>query len=187
MSTVQTTYPNYHEAYAQGQIADTSTCRIDSVSLVGAADVPFGYAVRRDDSGSARRGQLGALRRQIALLSAAVNATATAATVDNIEGGELPAGIHVVIDTEILYVSAVASGALTVVRGAMATTPAAHADNAPVRALNDLDFLGVSVEDQRLPAANGAVYKTGDIMSVLSGATSRSRSRRRSRSTTRRP
>ena len=46
MSVVQTTYPNVHEGFVDGQIADTSTADIDSYFLTGTgSDVPFGRAI----------------------------------------------------------------------------------------------------------------------------------------------
>ena len=48
MSIVQTVYPNYHDALVEGQIADTTTCDIDSWRLTGTgASVEFGLAVSR--------------------------------------------------------------------------------------------------------------------------------------------
>ncbi len=72
MPVVQTEYPNTHDALVQGQLVDPQTCDVDSMNLVGAAGVPFGYAVRRSTGASAgdRDIELGAGRKQIALLSA---------------------------------------------------------------------------------------------------------------------
>ena len=47
MSVVQTAYPNFHDALVDGQVADTTTCDIDSYVLTGDDDVAFGRAVSR--------------------------------------------------------------------------------------------------------------------------------------------
>lgn len=43
MATVQTKYPNVHDQWLEGQIADTSTCDVDSYTA--GADINFGRAV----------------------------------------------------------------------------------------------------------------------------------------------
>ena len=47
MSVVQTEYPNFHTALVDGQVADTTTCDVDSYRLTGDDAVPFGRAVSR--------------------------------------------------------------------------------------------------------------------------------------------
>ena len=165
MSVVQTTYPNYHEDFVDGQIADTSTCDVDSYFLADADPVPFGRVVRAHTGD--RGCILGPGRTSIAMLSAALNNSATSASVDNIRGTEMPAGIHIAIDNEIMYVSGVAGGTLTIVRGALNSTAAAHTNNTRVNPLNEISMLGIAIQDQRLGASSGVTYMQGDPVSVL--------------------
>ena len=165
MSIVQTVYPNFHQALVDGQVADTSTHDIDSYVLTDALAVPFGRVVR---SHSGVRGCiLGPGRTTFARLSAALSNSATSATVDAVRNTELPAGIHAVIDNEIIYISGVATGTPTIVRGALNTTPAAHSNNANVHPLDEISMLGVAIMDERLPASSGTSYNMGDPVSVL--------------------
>ena len=165
MSVVQTTYPNVHQGFVDGQIADTSTADIDSYFLADALPVPFGRVVRGH---TGERGCiLGPGRVTFALLSAAISNSATTATVDNIRNTELPAGTHAVIDSEIIYISGVATGTITIVRGALGSAPAAHANNANVQPFNEISMLGIAIQDERLRASSGVTYMQGDPVSVL--------------------
>ena len=99
-----------------------------------------------------------------------MNTSATSASIDN-DGnpfGEFPAGTHAVIENEIVFVSAATATSLTIVRGQLGSTAASHSNNDPVYLLNGgLNFLGVSVMDERLRAAAGVTFDTGDLMPVL--------------------
>ena len=53
MAVVQSTYPNFHAAKVDGQVADTTTADIDSYRLTGATSVPFGRAVSRSNQAGA--------------------------------------------------------------------------------------------------------------------------------------
>ena len=88
MSVVQRTYNEYHDPFQDGQVANTQTCDIDSVTAAG--DIAFGRMVHRDANGKAVQGVLAGPK-----------------------------------------------------------------------------YAGIAVEDQRLPAVNGAKYKAGDEVSVL--------------------
>ena len=52
MSTVQSSYELAHEKMQQGQIADTTTCDVDSLRLARGDDVPFGVAVQTSQAAS---------------------------------------------------------------------------------------------------------------------------------------
>ena len=168
MSVVQTTYPNFHAAWVAGQIADTQTCDIDSMVLTGGDAVAFGRGVRLH---SGERGvELGGARPAIAQLSADITNNATDAEWDN-EGNpysEVAAGQHIIIGSEILYVSAATATGGTVARGALGSSAFAHTDNEHIYYLHGaVDFRGVAVMDERLPAARNLAFETGDIMPVL--------------------
>lgn len=169
MSVVQTAYPNRHGFLVAGQIVDTTNCDVDSMNLSGATSVPFGYGVEPD---SGERGmQLGASRETVALLSAALNNSSTSPAWDA-EGSpysEVGAGQHIVIDNEILYLSATTGTGGTAVRGQLGTTAAAHVNNAPIHYLNGrTNFRGVAVMDERQKASNAeGEFETGDVMPVL--------------------
>ena len=49
MSIVQTTYPDFHDAFVDGQIANANTRDIDSWTNQGTNDIPFGRAVSRSN------------------------------------------------------------------------------------------------------------------------------------------
>lgn len=55
MAVVQTRYPNYHEAYVNGQVATTETCDIDSGISDDDTPIPFGRAVVQSDESDAGR------------------------------------------------------------------------------------------------------------------------------------
>ena len=187
MSIVQTEYPRTLNPMVAGQIADTSTCDIDNKRVAsGSANIPFGYAVRESarsttprttggsDSPATFAGGdvvLGVARVPIAMASSAVNAGATTLNVDTLTGaysGGIVAGSHIVHGSEILYVSAVDGGALTVVRGAMGSTAAAISNNAEIAYLDGHpDFAGVAVMDERLPGSRSEEYAASDPCSVL--------------------
>ena len=75
MATVQTTYPNVHDQWLDGQIADTSSCDVDSYSA--AADINFGRAVHATGSDAVTMG-IGTAEtfRGIAIMDQRVPATA---------------------------------------------------------------------------------------------------------------
>ena len=165
MAVVQTTYPETHGLYVQGQVADTSTCDIDSHTAAG--NIPFGYGVELLGDG---RVQPGAGRQPVALLTATMAANATTAAIDN-EGmpyTELPAGRHYIIDSEIIYVTATTAAQLTCVRGQLGSTAAAHQNNDSVLPLiGQSTFHGIAVMDERIPASSGEQYTQGDIAGIL--------------------
>ena len=166
MSIVQTGYPNRHGLYVAGQVIDTTNCDIDSLELAGAASVPFGYAVQ---PGAGVRGvDLGASRQEAALLSADINASATTLAHDNVGHGTLQVGSYIVIDNEILYVSAVASAtSATVARGALGSTAATHSDDAPISYFGSISLRGIAIMDERQQAARTGAFETGDEVPVL--------------------
>ena len=49
MAVVQTTYPNTHGLYVDGQVANTNTCSVDSRVNQSTASIPFGRAVSRSN------------------------------------------------------------------------------------------------------------------------------------------
>ena len=75
---------------------------------------------------------------QIALAAEALDTSETVLDVDNLQLGyanaaaALADGDHIAIDSEIMRVSSTSTNAITIVRGVKGTTPATHADNAPV-------------------------------------------------------
>ena len=168
MSVVQTTYPNAHGFLVAGQIVDTQNCDVDSMNLTGSTDVRFGYGVHID---SAPRGvAIGGSREVVALLSASHTNSITTLSVDA-EGNpysELGAGQHLVIGTEIVYLSAATTTGGTIARGQLGSTAASHSNNDPVHYLNGgINFRGVAVMDERVKASNGEQFETGDVMPVL--------------------
>ena len=75
MATVQTKYPNVHDRWLDGQIADTSSCDVDSYSA--AADIPFGRAVHATGADEVTVGVTSAETfRGIAIMDQRVPATA---------------------------------------------------------------------------------------------------------------
>ena len=165
MSVVQTLYPNFHAEFVDGQIANTQTCDIDSATLISAAPLPFGRAVQ---PGAGDREVIpGVGRVQVAQATANITNSATSLTVDMIRDTELRAGEHILIDNEVIYVTAVAAGALTLVRGALGSSPAAHQNNDAVYAFDEPVFSGIAIQDERLPGTSDAAYVNGDPVSVL--------------------
>ena len=168
MSIVQTVYPNFHEALVAGQVADTVNCDIDSMLSLGADAIPFGYGVGLN---SPPRGvAAGAGRPRVARLNGALNNSATTTNIDSEENpfSELPAGQHYLINSEIIYVSAVTATAMTFTRGALGSAVTNHGDNASIlRLLGETSFRGVAIMDERLPAASGTAYQQGDPVSVM--------------------
>ena len=67
MSQVQTTYPNFHDGLVDGQIADTTTCDVDSLAAEG--PIAFGRAVRQ---GAAARGGLQGITDRLSFRGIAV-------------------------------------------------------------------------------------------------------------------
>ena len=165
MSVVQTGYPNYHAALVDGQIVNTQTCDVDSHTA--AANIPFGHGLELLTDGRVQRG---AGRQAVAMLTANIVAGATTASIDS-EGNpytELPAGQHYIIDSEIIFVTETTATTMTIVRGQLGSTAAAHSNNDVVLPLiGNSSFHGVSVQDERLPAASGGQYTAGDIVSVI--------------------
>ena len=170
MSVVQSEYPNRHVALVDGQIADTQTCDIDSLTLEGAVNVPFGRMVR---PGAGAKACLPGIRRQhLATVNGAINNSATTLVVDalseSVAGGELvPINTYVVVGQEILLVTGATATDLTVVRGVLGSTAAAIADNAEVWLFRSAVFSGIAVQDERLPASSAGAYTPGEVLSVL--------------------
>ena len=119
MSIIQNEWPNFHDEYVDGQVANTQTCDIDSFRLVGDDNVPFGRIVQIVDtpaSGSAdsvgrgnrRRVSLGASREQIAQLDAALNNSSTSLSYDTLVAGQrFEVGQYIVVNDEIMSVTAI--------------------------------------------------------------------------------
>ena len=169
MSIVQTEYPNFHDALVAGQVADTVTCDIDSRIVNTATPVPFGRGVRPDGTGT-QGIALGVRQQQVALVNGGINNSVTTVNVDGYSAvwSEFPAGRHILVDSEFMYVSGVAANALTIVRGALGSTAASHADDAAVFVLDGpIDFDGIAIMDERKPAASGTSYAEGESCSVL--------------------
>ena len=170
MAVVQNTYPQFHDALINGQIANTVTCDVDSLNLRGSDAVPFGRAVCASAVAGAgdRDVDLGVRRRNLALInnSGGYNSSATSMAIDGLTDGDVRVGSYIVIGSEILHVSAATTTTLTVARGELGSTAASHNNNAPIRALDDGLFSGISVQDQRLPAGREE-YETGEAVSVL--------------------
>ena len=188
MSIIQTEYPNFHQEFVDGQVANTQTCDIDSTRVdADSANVPFGRIVQPVEapaSGSAasvardgrQRVQLGASRRQIATVNGAINNSATTLVVDaptSVLPGMSALGVDrgrsafIVVGTEILEVTAATATNLTVVRGALGSTAAAIANDAEVLAFESIIMAGIAVSDQRLPATSNAIYTPGEVLSAL--------------------
>ena len=168
MAVVQTTYPNFKTDQVAGQVKNTQTCDVDSMNQAGATAVPFGRAVMPFVGGNDadRDVQLGAGRPQVALLDAALNDSSTSLSFDGARDGGFRVGQYVLVDNEAIHVTAVAAN-LTVIRGALGTTAAAHADDAPVLAFDEILYSGIAIMDERLPAADGVTFGQGEIMPVL--------------------
>jgi hypothetical protein len=165
---VQTEYPETHQKYLVGQIAQTVTCDIDSLELGGAADAPFGRAVSPTSVAGAgyRAVDLGVRRRVLALVNEAdLTLTETDITYDGASDA-IAAGTFIVIDSEIMYVSGVAATVLTVVRNQLGSAAATHDDDAAILAFGEVLFTGITVRNPTL--MNGLDhYETGDTVSVL--------------------
>ena len=178
MSIIQTEWPNFHDEYVDGQVANTQTCDVDSFRLVGTDNVPFGRIIQPVDSpaagsadsvarGNRRSVSLGASREQIALLDAALNNSATSLSYDSSVAGErFQVGQFIVVNDEIMSVSAIGAN-LTVVRGALGSSAAAHANNDPIFAFDSIVMAGIAVSDPRLPATSGGVYTPNEVVSGL--------------------
>lgn len=172
MSIVQRTYETKHDPLAEGQIADAQTYDVRSLYLAGAGDVPFGRAVQKSTVAAAgdKDIELGAHWAPIGVLSADITAGANSLTLDAaIADGVLPQGSLIRIANELIQVgdSSAAGATYAITRGRGGTAGAAHAEDAVVRSAVESTFRGISIIDYALPAANGAVYKTADIVSAM--------------------
>ena len=166
MSVVQTAYPNRHGFLVAGQIADTTSYDADSHSA--ASNIGFGLGVELLADG---RVQIGAGRQPVALLAAGLNNTATSVNIDS-EGmpyGELPAGRHYIIDSEIIFVTSTSATQITAMaRGQLGSTAAAHSNNDNILPLiGQSSFHGVALMDERVQASSGSQYTEGEIVAVM--------------------
>ena len=174
MAIVQTTYTNFLGARVDGQIADTTTCDVDSYRLAGAAGVPFGRMVQPSQVTNAvdKGVDLGVRRTQVAMVNGAINNSNTTLVVDE-PSGHLAGGARGLIDTfimvgsEILHVTGATSTDLTVTRGALGSSAAAIADDVAVYAFDSAVFTGLAIMDERLPGTSAGAYVTDDPVSVL--------------------
>ena len=172
MAVVQTAYTNYLDTFVPGQVFDIQTTDIDTGILAGADDVPFGFGVGPYEGANPgdQDVQLGASREQVATVDGAIGANVTALVVDGIVGRlkRLREQEHYVIGTEIVRVTASASAsAFTIERGEAGSARAAILNNAAVYLLDSILFRGVAIQDERVPAKNGTVFKTSDAVPVL--------------------
>ena len=170
MSIVQDTYPARHDAYVDGQLASKNTHDVDSFKATG-GDIRFGRAVMRSRVAGAdyRDILLGVGRRQIASANEAMDTSETGFDYDGAVQ-DIPIG-YIVVDAEIMHVSAISATVLTVERGAYGSTAAAHVNDAPIYAFGQSLFLGVALMNEGLYpdrySAGVGSYKAGDTVSVI--------------------
>ena len=112
----------------------------------------------------------GTTNNQTQLNGAIASTTATTVTVDTVDATTVipSTGAYVKIDNEILLVTARTATSLTVTRGALGTTAATHADNAPVLIGRVVTAATATV----LTFANALIVDEASVATTFTGTTS---------------